>query len=805
MQPYRQLKWLTFRLKSNNMVNLMRIFSLVFFLLSFTFAGIYSDWETITDMNDIQDLVIVGEMTWSATTGGIYSYNSTTEKISRYTNIEGLSSISIQALAIDDKGFLFAGGKSGIIEILNTETGEWQGLFDIEGNEIKDILYHSDTLWIAAGKGLAVYPWDGTKYKFKDFFRNFDIIPNAVSKITLFAGKIWLGTDKGLLSAPADINKYTINDPAMWDVYTTGDGLATDVILDLKVIDNRLWVGTSGGLVTIDASSNLQIQNSWGTGSDAAANVIFKSQNNIYIANNPANGQGRLYVYHVNEGKTLIKTFNNLITCLNSDESGNLWIGLINDGIYNFASEKYFKLDGPGINAIRFVVKDSGSNIWASSGKFRLVPNEGFSFYNNDLWTHIDFKGNGWSDLGNTDFIKEDPNGNVWLATWGGGLMVKNQDEFKYFHNYNTAGTMIIEDKNSSTSQEIPPIDDLYKNFFVGVDGYPNYEVISYLNVDNFGRLWIANYIATNDKFIAIAKYTNNGFVSFSKTDWIYLDQSIFPGIGDGEISCIAFDDFYHAYIGTYRNGVFVINYQAQSSASFVKQLTVADNLYNNRILFIEKDQDGIMWIGTSSGLNSYDGVNLYRHVGDPEGKSGPLDNQINQIFVDEANNKWFATAGGLSILRGERSPWDSTAWIGFNTENSGLVDNYVYSVYVDPEESEALIGTDNGLSIYRGSFAEIQEDYDKMIGGPNPFIINSDENKFIIRNLLYNSEVKILTLNGRLVRKLKVNDNTVDGGRAEWDGLDLHGRLVASGVYLYFAYSENGKSKAGKVAVIRK
>ena len=203
----------------------MRIFSLVFFLLSFTFAGIYSDWETITDMNDIQDLVIVGEMTWSATTGGIYSYNSTTEKISRYTNIEGLSSISIQALAIDDKGFLFAGGKSGIIEILNTETGEWQGLFDIEGNEIKDILYHSDTLWIAAGKGLAVYPWDGTKYKFKDFFRNFDIIPNAVSKITLFAGKIWLGTDKGLLSAPADINKYTINDPAMWDVYTTGDAL----------------------------------------------------------------------------------------------------------------------------------------------------------------------------------------------------------------------------------------------------------------------------------------------------------------------------------------------------------------------------------------------------------------------------------------------------------------------------------------------------------------------------------------------------------------------------------------------------
>ena len=246
------------------------------------------------------------------------------------------------------------------------------------------------------------------------------------------------------------------------------------------------------------------------------------------------------------------------------------------------------------------------------------------------------------------------------------------------------------------------------------------------------------------------------------------------------------------------------MNYQNQTSPSFDERFTTSDNLYSNRILALKKDQDGVMWIGTSAGLNSYDGVNLYRHVGDPTGQSGPLENQINQIIVDDANNKWFATTGGLSILRGERSPWDSTAWIGFTVENSGLVDNNVNTVFVDPDKSEALIGTENGLSIYRGSFAEIQEEFDKMIGGPNPFIISDSENKYIIRNLLYNSEVKIFTLNGQLIRKLNTDNNTVDGGRAEWDGRDLNGKLVGSGVYLYFAYSENGKSKAGKVAVIR-
>jgi len=50
----------------------------------------------------------------------------------------------------------------GILEILDLNTGEWRQLYDIQENSINDILYTNDTLWIAAGKGLAVYTWDGT-------------------------------------------------------------------------------------------------------------------------------------------------------------------------------------------------------------------------------------------------------------------------------------------------------------------------------------------------------------------------------------------------------------------------------------------------------------------------------------------------------------------------------------------------------------------------------------------------------------------------------------------------------------------
>lgn len=785
----------------------MKIFIFLFFLFTIISAGIYNDWDTITDMNEVQDIVFDEDYAWVATTSGIYSYNLSDSQITRFTNLDGLSSMDVRALETDNHGQILAGGGNGILEIYSKELDYWYKLTELEDNNISDILYSNDTLWVAAGKGLAVFIWNGIEYKFKDFFKNFDILPNSVSQIALYMNRIWMGTDKGLLSAPSDINKYTINDPAMWNVYTTENQLPHDNILTVELINDVLWIGTAKGLATLNASLNIQIENAWGQESSDAVNEIYNFQDKMYIANNNTQTrQYRLYTYTSTSGKNLLRTFKNNIYCIKGNASKHLWIGLDNDGIYKFDKDNYFKLDGPGESAIRYVIKDVDNNIWASSGKFKLIPNEGFYIFNGEYWTHFDFRGTGWSDLGNTDIIFEDSYQNIWLGSWGGGLMVSRNGNFDYFHNYDNSGLLDITTFQSFESLELEPNPVEYREFFAGVPPYPYYEVIGAIALDNYGRLWISNYWSSkNDSLIAIAPYTNTGFISLNKKDWYYFGGSQgLSNLKEGGVSCIAFDDFYHAYVGTFWNGLYVFDYQNKNSVSYIKQFTTQDNLYNNRILSLAKDQDGVIWIGTSSGLNSYDGVNLYRHVGDPSGNTGPLENQINQIFVDQANNKWIATTGGLSILRGGRSPWDSTAWIGFTKENSGLVDNNVNTVFVDPKKSEALIGTENGLSIYRGSFAEIQQEYDKMVGGPNPFIINKDASTFIIRNLLYNSEVKILTLNGKLVRKLTVNNGTIDGGRAEWDGRDSNGKTVASGIYLYFAYSDNGKSKAGKIAVIR-
>ena len=134
-----------------------------------------------------------------------------------------------------------------------------------------------------------------------------------------------------------------------------------------------------------------------------------------------------------------------------------------------------------------------------------------------------------------------------------------------------------------------------------------------------------------------------------------------------------------------------------------------------------------------------------------------------------------------------------------------------MYAVFVDSEQGKAYIGTSRGLSVYSGTFAEIRQDFSQIIGGPNPFILNGNADLFTIKNLMHNSTVKIFSLNGALVRELTSSgkyasgQRTLDGSRAYWDGKDSRGVAVSSGIYLYSAYTLEGQSVSGKIAVVRR
>ena len=553
----------------------------------------------------------------------------------------------------------------------------------------------------------------------------------------------------------------------------------------------------------------------WGKKSDGTYSRVnhltgYPTSDDIYVLSN-----FDLIEFNLQRGSKLITTFVEWPQCLTLTDAGQIWVGLQNNGLKNSKGQAV-KLDGPPSNLLRRIIKDHQNRIWASSCRPKIVAQNGIFTFDGKQWQQILFKGDYWKTLNNADVFYEDRFNNIWIGSWGGGLMsfTANGDTV-FFHSYDSPGQMDLITINSFI--ELDPIEHftIFKNFFTGIVSDKNYEVISDIKEDANGRLWFANYWAANDHLIAIAPYDDNGFISTQKSNWVYFGSSDGINAEEGGILCLEFDNFNNrVYIGTLYNGLYILDWGgslADKSDDQIFHLTIQDNLFSNTVVALAIDQDGVLWIGTAAGLNSFDGLNVYKHVGDEFGLSGPLENEIHHILVDQFNNKWFSTKGGLSILRGDRSPWDSKGWLGYNRANSYLVDNNVQCVYLDIDNNEALIATEGGLSVYRGPFAEIEKQFTEVATGPNPFVLDGTLKKFVIKNLMFNSTVKILNINGQLIRELTpktvLRDGTyaVDGGRAYWDGLDSTGKRVASGVYLFLAISEEGKTISGKIAVVRK
>ena len=132
---------------------------------------------------------------------------------------------------------------------------------------------------------------------------------------------------------------------------------------------------------------------------------------------------------------------------------------------------------------------------------------------------------------------------------------------------------------------------------------------------------------------------------------------------------------------------------------------------------------------------------------------------------------------------------------------NGKLVDDDIRSIAFDQKRGVVYFGTEKGLSSLEVVPVQTVRSLSSIEVGPNPFLVPADK-PLMIRNLAAQSSIKIISTEGTLISEFKAQG----GGRAFWDGRDLHGNVVSSGVYFVVAFAENGsQSSTGKVAVIRR
>ena len=169
----------------------------------------------------------------------------------------------------------------------------------------------------------------------------------------------------------------------------------------------------------------------------------------------------------------------------------------------------------------------------------------------------------------------------------------------------------------------------------------------------------------------------------------------------------------------------------------------------------------------------------------------------ISSIAIDGGGRKWFGTNGnGVYLISADNMKQVQH----FLSSNSKLLSNDIESIAINDKTGEVFIGTEKGLCSYMSDATKPSDNPggEETYAYPNP-VRPGYTGLITVVGLAYNSDVKIVTTNGVLVAK-----GTSNGGTFTWDGNDLNGKRVASGVYMVQTADQEGNNgTVCKIAVV--
>ncbi|MDZ7722743.1 MAG: two-component regulator propeller domain-containing protein [candidate division KSB1 bacterium] len=558
---------------------------------------------------------------------------------------------------------------------------------------------------------------------------------------------IWLAQDGKVLQN--ETNYPNLQIPASWKSYSSDDHFNSASVLTFFELNSNIYAGATNGLYQFQTDQWVRL----GFNDESVNSITMWNDRLSLITRNGIYAQNK-----AGEWQTISNEIHNANDLI-SDAQNELWASQPGYGLINFSGsigslsvENCFP-NGPGTNSFSDMVIDQDGHLWTTSA------GNGINFYNGSTWKSFKRK----NGLPSDDFraIEVDENNRIWAGSWGGGVVrfIKVNDDSVTFD------VMRSMDGN-----------------LAGISSDPNYIVVRDILCDPDNNLWFSNYLAADRKVLAVRDPEGN---------WQHWSTA--DGIRSSEVSRLTVDNSDRIWIATDVSGLSVLDYGEslldKSDDDLSGYLNTAEGLESDRVNAVAYDLDGTMWIGTLEGLN-------YWFAGSVSTNYNVINDVINAILIDPRNNKWFGTQGGLSVMQ-----FDGVSWDHYSTNDSPLVSNNITCFALDKSSGDLYIGTTNGLSVLRTPFTQPEETLDKVMGYPNPFVLDQNGALFYMNKLAINSAIKIFTSEGRLVRTIP--EDQVPGAQAVWDGKNNNGETVQSGVYVYLITAEDGERTVGKVAVI--
>lgn len=745
----------------------MQRFIKVFFILFFPLfiQNVWGQgavaWKNFTAMKKINDALITEKGIWCGTDGGAFYYNFADSSYKTYNKLEGLNGTSVTALAKDKYNKIWFGSANGIIDVYDPASNSFKRIMDIYNSgktlsAINSLYALGDTVFASTDFGLCLI--NASSYFFVDSYIKFGNLASNIKVKQCFKSDAYFVSIEGGIVKQKDPNAKIVS-PDSWEDYSNKIEINTTGVNKILMYRDTLLIATDEGIDYFDKDTFRVYLPDFKT---YKIDDLFARNDSLFILS-----YNVLYC-HADSATPDLNTDTRRSTKIIS-ATGNYFYTATDSGlavIQNGIKTKAIFPNSPEVSYSTELTVDNNSNLWVASGSSN---GEGFFKYDGEKWTNYN-KAYFPALPGNSFFrVSCTADGKIYAGSWGTGFLRMTSDStFSVFDTHNSPLT--------------------------GISGNPKFLVIAGLKNDSKNNTWVLNYDASNQKPLNVLTkdsvwytYTNpsNSFSSLHTN--LLIDQ---------------YDTKW--FVAENPQALYYFNENSTLKDTTDDKsgvLTALNDLNGAKVTCIALDTRGDIWVGTALGVeivtNTYSILNSKASLKVLSVYS--LRQQtINCMAVDALNQKWVGTNQGLILVTSDGASIIKT----YNSANSSLLSDEIKSIAIDEKTGTVFVGTDEGISSFTTTFSKPVDSFTNLTVYPNPLIIDGSGKSVTVDGLVKDSELKILTVSGKLV-----NTIITDGGRIGfWNGKDSDGKYVGTGVYFIVAYDKDGNHvTTSKVAVIRK
>jgi len=450
-----------------------------------------------------------------------------------------------------------------------------------------------------------------------------------------------------------------------FDHITMADGLSYDVITGI-VQDEQgfMWISTIDGLNKFDGYDVTkyyhQPDDINSISGDFIQSLYLDRSGNIWVCGvglSMFDPESERFTVYLNDPDNPESLSNNNVTSIIEDRNGNFWIGTAGGGLNKLdRSERKFQVfkndpGNPGSisdNNINIIYEDHAGAIWIGTflGLNKLIP--GDTVGSQPSFNRIIFnpRDPDYLSLNDIRSIYEDGSGNLWIGTFGGGLMRLDR-----------------ESGNSKVYTHHPQHPNSLSN-----------NIVHTIFEDQSGTLWIGTNLGLN-RF-------NRESGDFTVTKYHPLDQD---GLTDNRISIICEDHSGILWIGT-GNGINLLDTKRKKFTTIKMDQIDPGSTMISDIYSIYQDHYGLVWIGTGMGrlirIEPETGSATFYGY-DPSRQNNLIRTPIRVIHEDGPDNMWIGTFGN-GLLKFNRKTGNLRPYLPNPGEGENLSDKAITTMYED-------------------------------------------------------------------------------------------------------------------------